>query len=80
MIIAFAALVFAICALSGRIATAIVLGGVPVAITMALAAVTEGPAPQNPALVALLFGGAGFTGVAMGRFIRWLIKLNRETK
>lgn len=79
MIIAFAALVFVICAISGRIATAVVLGGVPVAITIALSLVVEGPDPQNPALVALLFGGAGFTGLALGRFVRWLIQLNKET-
>jgi|GEM_PF-3012464 len=79
MIIVLAALVFLACAFSQRIATAVVLGGVPVIITIALAAVSEGPAPQNPALVAALFGGAGFTGLALGRFIRWLIALNRDS-
>ncbi|HYD87548.1 MAG TPA: hypothetical protein VEA80_08750 [Vitreimonas sp.] len=78
MIVVLAALVFLACAFSGRIATALVLGGVPVVITIALAAVSEGPAPQNPALVALLFGGAGFTGLGMGRFVRWLVALNRD--
>ncbi|MBC7768721.1 MAG: hypothetical protein H7124_08030 [Phycisphaerales bacterium] len=78
MIVILAALVFVACALSQRIATAIVLGGVPVIITIVLTLVTEGPAPQNPLLVAALFGGAGFTGVGVGRFVRWLIALNKD--